>query len=146
MIADILDAGQLGGEVLERAGNHRKVAQRREHDRFVGFSPYGRHLGAWPNVHGCGLGPGEPERDRGVCGGGRKEPHADQFEELDVVALGHAVEPVEHLVGHPGEGFDQGHARIGDIVIRPFGATLLDESLGVVNEVLEATVVQVGYR
>ena len=76
--------------------------------------------------------------------GGREEAHADQVEELDVDPLGHPVEPVEQLVGHVRERLDQRHARVVDVVIRPAGAALLHEALRVVDELLEAAVVEVG--
>ena len=85
----------------------------------------------------------EPERDVGLGRGRREERDADQLEELDVDPVGHPVEPVEQLVGHPGEQLDQRHAGVGDVVVGPLRAALLDEPLGVVDEVLEAAVVEV---
>ncbi len=81
-----------------------------------------------------------------VAGGGGKQADADQLEELDVVAVGYPVEPVEELVGHVGERLDQGDAGVGDVVVRPLRAAPLDQPLGVVDQVLEAAVVQVGCR
>ncbi len=89
---------------------------------------------------------GEPERHSDARGGGREETHADQVEELDVDPLRHPVEPVEQLVGHVRERLDQRHARVVDVVIRPAGAALLHEALRVVDELLEAAVVEVGSR
>ena len=57
--------------------------------------------------------------------------------------VGYAVEPVQEQIGHPRERLDQGDARIGDVVIGPFRTALLDETLGVVDEVLERAVVEV---
>ena len=74
----------------------------------------------------------------------REERDADQLEELDVVPVGHAVEAVDELVGHPGEQLDERDAGVGDVVVGPLRAALLDEPLGVVDEVLEAAVVEVG--
>ena len=93
---------------------------------------------------GCGA--GEPEGRVRAGGGRREERDADQLEELDVVPVRHAVEPIDELVGHPGERLDQGHAGIGHVVVRPFGAALLDEPLRLVDEVLEATIVEVRDR
>jgi len=52
------------------------------------------------------------------------------------VPIGHAVEPVEELVGHVGERLDQRHARVGDVVVRPFRTALLDEPFGIVDQIL----------
>ena len=57
--------------------------------------------------------------------------------------VGYAVEPVQEQIGHPRERLDQGDARIGDVVIGPFRTALLDETLGVVDEILERAVVEV---
>src|SRR5256884_5998605 len=65
---------------------------------------------------------------------------------IDVVALRNAVEPVENLVGHPGEGLDQGDPRVGHVVVGPFRALLMDDPLGVVDQVLEASIVEVRDR
>ena len=80
--------------------------------------------------------------------GGRRrvEADADQLEELDVVAVGDAVEPVDDLVRHPREQLDQRHARVGHVVVGPLGHALLDEPLGLVDQVLEPAVVEVGDR
>lgn len=61
-----------------------------------------------------------------------------------MVLLRHPVEPVDDLVGHMGDGLDQGHPGVRDIVIGPLGAALLDIALGVVDELLKATVVEMG--
>ena len=74
---------------------------------------------------------------------GGKQPHADQLEELDVVAVGDPVEPVDQLVDHVGERLDERDAGIGHVVVGPLRAALLHDALGVVDEVLEAAVVEV---
>ena len=50
------------------------------------------------------------------------------------------------LVGHEGECLDERHARVGHVVIRPFGAPGGDEPLRVVDEVLEPAIVEVRHR
>ena len=76
-----------------------------------------------------------------VCG---KHPQADQVEELHVEPVGHPVEPVEHRVGEVGEGLEDGHAGIGHVVVGPLGTATHDQSFGVVDQVLEAAVVEAG--
>ncbi len=61
-----------------------------------------------------------------------------------MVLLRHPVEAVDDLVGHVRDGLDEGHARVRDIVVGPLGAALLDIALGVVDELLEPAVVEVG--
>src|SRR5437763_3964720 len=92
------------------------------------------------------LRPGEPEGDAGASRGGWKEPDADQVQELEVVALWDPIQSVEQLIRHPGERLDQGYARIGNVVISPFGTLLLDQALGVIDQVLEAAIVEVRDR
>jgi hypothetical protein len=89
---------------------------------------------------------GEPEGDLAAGRRRREEANPDQLQELDVVAVRDPVETVEKLVRHPGERLDQGDTRVRDVVVGPFRAVLLDEPLRVVDEVLEAAVVQVRDR
>ena len=98
--------------------------------------------GAMRTTSGCGA--VSQNVTVGARRGRREERDADQLEELDVVAVRDAVEPVDQLVGHPGEQLDERHAGVGDVVVGPLGAALLDEPLGVVDEVLEPAVVEVG--
>jgi hypothetical protein len=65
-------------------------------------------------------------------------------QQRDVTPLGHAIEPVQHLVHDVGERLDQRDPGIGDVVIGPLRAAPLDESFAVVDEVLEPPVVEVG--
>jgi hypothetical protein len=97
-------------------------------------------------AHDVPLGCREPEGHRHAGRGRREQPDADQLQKLDVVQVGHPVQPVHDLVGHGREGLDQGHARVGDVVVGPLRAALLHHPLGVVDEVLEPAVVQVGHR
>ena len=75
---------------------------------------------------------------------GRAQLDADQFEELHVVPVRHPVQPVDQLVDHPGVRLDERDARIGDVVVGPLRAAGLNESLGVVDEILEVPVVEIG--
>jgi hypothetical protein len=130
-------------ELGELARDDRQLLGRGEDDRLLGLGPDRRDLRAGGDADGVGLGRREPERDLRPRRRRREEAHADELEELDVVALGHAVEPVEQLVGHPREGLDERDAGVGDVVVGPLGAALLDEALGIVHEVLEAAIVEV---
>ena len=129
-----------------RDGHDREVIEGREDDRLVGLGADGRGLGAARDAQRVRLRAGQPERDVAARGRRREQPDPDQLEELHVVAVGDAVDAVEELVGHPREELDQGHARVGHVVVRPLRAALLDQALGVVDEVLEAAIVQVGDR
>jgi hypothetical protein len=44
------------------------------------------------------------------------------------------------LINHLRYGLDQGDARIGDIVVGPGRAALLDKSLGVVDKILKGAI------
>ena len=132
-----------GAELDQLGGDDRQLLRRREDARLVRLGSHGGDLRRGRDAHDLRLGAGEPERDVGSRGGRREERHADQLEELHVVPVRHAVQPVDELVRHPGEGLDQRHARIGDVVVSPLGAALLDESLGLVDEVLEPTIVKI---
>ncbi len=61
-----------------------------------------------------------------------------------MVLLRHPVEAVDDLVRHVRDGLDEGDAGVRDVVVGPLGAALLDVALGVVDELLEAPVVEVG--
>jgi len=72
--------------------------------------------------------------------------HPDEVEEREEHLVRHAIEPVQELVGHEREGLDERDAWVVDVVVGPFGTTLLDQSLPIVHEVLEPTVVEVRHR
>ena len=143
VVADLFLAAERGGEPGERAGDDRQVADGGKDDRLVGLGAQGGGLGPRPNMDGSRLRAREPERDRGPCRGRGKEPDADQFEEFDVVALRNSIEPVQDLVRHPGEGLDQRDTRVRHVVIGPLGAALLHEALGIIDQILEAPIVEV---
>jgi hypothetical protein len=56
------------------------------------------------------------------------------------------VEPVDDHLGHPREELDQGHAWVGDVVLGPLRARLRDPFPGLVDEILEAPVVEHDFR
>jgi hypothetical protein len=72
------------------------------------------------------------------------ELHADEVQEPQVVPVRHPVQPVHQLVDHEGERLDQGDAGVRHVVVGPLRAPLLHQAFGVVDEVLEAAVVEVG--
>ena len=72
------------------------------------------------------------------------QPHADELQEPQVVPVGDPVQAVEELVDHEGERLDERDAGVGDVVVGPLRAPLLHQAFGVVDEVLEAAVVEVG--
>lgn len=61
-----------------------------------------------------------------------------------MVLVGHPVEPVDDLVRHVRDRLDEGDPGVGDVVVGPLRGALLDVALGVVDELLEAAVVEVG--
>jgi len=146
VVADLFFSAERGGKPGKRAGDDRQVADCGEDDRLVGLGSHGGGLGSRPNMDGPRLGAGEPEGDRGSCCGWGKKADPDQLEEFDVVLLRNSVKPVQHLVGHPGEGLDQCDARVRHVVIGPLRAALLHEALGIVDEVLESPIVEVWDR
>ncbi|SCE08018.1 hypothetical protein GA0115246_110455 [Streptomyces sp. SolWspMP-sol7th] len=153
---DVLLLGEVGGavaeggalalrdEVAERAGHDGEVPFGREDDGLLALGALRRDLGALGQADGLLLRRGEPEGDVGARGGGREEGDADEVEEGQVVLLGDAIEPVDDLVGHVGHGLHEGHAGVRDVVVGPLRGALLDVALGVVHELLEAAVVEVG--
>ena len=58
--------------------------------------------------------------------------------------VGHPIQPVDQLVDHLRERLDQRHPRVGHVVVRPFRAALLDKPFGVVDQILEMPVVEIG--
>ncbi len=134
----------LAEQMRERARDQGQVSLGGEDHRFVGFRATGGHLGPRGQDHRLGLGRGEPERHRGTGGRGREERNAEQVEEGQLVLLRHPVETVDQLIGHVGDGFDEGDPGIGDVVVAPLGAAPLDVALGIVHELLEVPVVEPG--
>ena len=76
--------------------------------------------------------------------GGRLHAHADELEELDVELVRHLVEPVDRRVGEEGENLDQGHPRIAGRQVRPRRSGLADALAGRADELVEASVVELG--
>ena len=108
-----------------------------------------RRCAGWPprspaHEHGLRLRGGQPEGHRAA--GRRRRPQADpeQLEELHVVPVRYPVQPVDELVDHLRERLDQRHAGVGDVVVGPLRAPSLDQPLGVVDQVLEPPVVELG--
>ncbi len=56
----------------------------------------------------------------------------------------HPVQPIDQLIGHVSEGLDERDTRIGNVVIGPGGIAQLDQSLGLIDEVLETSIIEVG--
>ena len=128
---------------IERAGDDRQVLDRREHDRLFRLGPQ-RCCARATRQRQRGLrGRRQVERHAGARRGGREQLQADQFEELQVQPIRHAVEPVQQDIGHVGERFDQGHARVRHVVVGPRGAAGLNHPLGVVDQLLEASIVEI---
>ena len=143
-VVDGIDADTRRGRGGQRAREDAQVLEGREHHRVLDVGAVGRDPGLGPHEDRLRPGRGQPERDLAARRRRRAELHAEELEELDVVPLGHAVEPVHELVDHLGEGLDERDAGVGHVVVGPLRATSLDEPLGLVDEVLEAAVVQVG--
>jgi hypothetical protein len=127
---------QLAGDDVDGFGGG-------EHDRFLRLAAQRRHPGALGDGERglCGL--GEPERDPGVRCGRREQLQTDELEELEVQPVGDPVQPVHQHVGHVGERLDQRDARVADVVVGPAGAAGHDHPLGVVDQLLEAAIVEV---
>lgn len=151
----VLALGEVGGAVgdgfaavlhhqaAEGARYDGEVAGGGEDDGLVAFGAQGGDLGADGDQDGVLLRRGQPEGDVRAGGGRREEGDADQVEKGEVVLLRHPVEAVDDLVGHVGDGLDEGDAGVGDVVVGPLRGALLDVALGVVDELLEAAVVEV---
>ncbi|RPK62978.1 hypothetical protein EES44_16130 [Streptomyces sp. ADI96-15] len=153
---EVLALGQFGGAVGDGAALalHHEVAEGGRHDvqpalggedhGLVPLGAGGGDLGADRYRHRLLLRRREPEGHVGAGGRRREQGDADQVEEGQVVLVRDPVEPVHDLVGHVGDGLDEGDAGVGDVVVGPLGRPLLDVALGVVHELLEAAVVEVG--
>ncbi len=140
---DRLLIGSLDHEVRQLAGHHGEFALGGEHHRVLGLGADRGDLGTRRQHDGLLLRRRQPERDAGARGGRGEERDPDEVQEREVVLLRHPVEPVHDLVRHVGDRLDEGHARVGDVVVGPLGSALLDVALGVVDELLEAPVVEV---
>ena len=113
-----------------------------EHDRRRTLAPGGRHLHPGRD-RGRRLGrAGQPERDVGPGRRRREHPEPDELEELDVVAVRDAVQPVQELIGHEREELDERDARVAHVVVGPLRGEERDAPLRLVDEVLERAVVE----
>ena len=65
-----------------------------------------------------------------------------RFEQRHVQLLRHAVEPVDDRLGQPGEQLDERDPGVGDVVLGPLRAALAMPQARLVDEVLEAAVVE----
>ncbi len=142
-VADGL-AADLRHQAVQGAGDDAQVAFGGEDDGLVAFAAQGGDLGADGDQDRVLLRCGQPEGDVRARGRRREERDADQVQEGEVVLVRDAVEPVDDLVGHVGERLDERDAGVGDVVVGPLRGALLDVALGVVDELLEAAVVEVG--
>lgn len=136
----------LYGEMAQLAGDDGELALGGEDDGFLAVGALGGGLGAHRDPDGVLLRGGQPERHIGARGGRREEGDADEVEEGQVVLLGDPVEPVDDLVGHVGDRFHEGDTGVGHVVVGPLRGAPLDVALGVVDELLEAPVVEVRGR
>ncbi|MDQ1028086.1 hypothetical protein QF035_005668 [Streptomyces umbrinus] len=151
----VLALGEVGGpvgdgitalldhEMPQLAGHDGQFVLGREDRGLLALGARGGDLGAHRQEDRLLLRRGEPERDLRTGRGGREQRDAHQIQERQVVLLRHPVEPVDDLVGHVGDRLHQGDARVGDVVVGPLRGALLDVALGVVDELLEAAVVEV---
>ncbi len=134
----------LHQQMAQRAGHHRQFALGREDDRLLALGAQRGDLRADRHPHRLLLRSRQPERDVGAGRRRREQGDPDEVQERQVVLLRDPVEPVDDLVGHVGDRLDEGDAGVGDVVVRPLRGALLDVALGVVDELLEAAVVEVG--
>ncbi len=138
-------AGRDGADVGQLAGNDAQLVGGGEGDRRSGELGSRRgHLDAGGYEDRRRLGRRQPEGHVRRRRRWREEAHPDELQEFHVVAIGHPVETVDELIRHEGERLDQGDTGVRDVVICPFRAAPLDQSFGVVDQVLEAPVVEVG--
>ena len=140
-------AGAVAGEEAGELRLHDPQVVVGGEDDVAAVTPgRGADLGAGGDDEGRGAGRRQPERELGPGRAGREQVDADELEELGVEAVGHLVQPVQRHLGHPGEQLDEGDPRVGQVVVRPRRAVLGDEALGLVDDVLEGAVVEVGAR
>ncbi len=143
--ADVLGlAVALDRVRAELRDRDREVLVDLEDDRLLRTEPQRRHLGlTGGDHHVLVLGRRrQPEPDVGVRRGRRLEPHAEQLEQRNVELVGNAVDAVDERLGHPREQLDQRDARIGDVVVCPFRTALGNPNARLVDELLEAAVVE----
>ena len=125
----------------ERSARSRVVAKTTD---SVGLGTRGRRRGTRRHATRCARRRGQPERHRYRRRRRRQQPQPDQVQELQVHPVGYPVEPEQQLVGHVREGLDERHARVGHVVVGPLRAAAHHHPLGVVDEILESPVVEVG--
>lgn len=129
--------------MTQRGGHDGQFTLGREDDGLLALRAQRRGLGADGQHDRLLLRRGQPEGDVGAGGRGREECDAHEVQEGQMVLLRDPVEPVDDLVGHVGDRLHEGDAGVRHVVVGPFGGALLDVALGVVDELLEAAVVEI---
>lgn len=142
-VADGL-AADLRHQAAHRARDDPQVLLGGEHDGLVAFGAQGGDLGADRDEDRVLLRRGQPEGHVRARGRRREQRDADQVQEGEVVLVRDPVEPVDDLVGHVGHRLDERDTGVRDVVVGPLRGALLDVALGIVDELLEAAVVEVG--
>ncbi len=145
-VTHALDLGLLRHHVGEFGRQDGQLRQRREHHRLVHLTAKGRRTRPGGDHERRRGRRRQPERDVHAGGSRGEQPDADQFEELPVQPIRHPVQPIQQLVGHERKCLDQRDARIGDVVIGPGRAAIHHYPLGVVDQVLEPTIVEIRHR
>ena len=130
-----VSAGRLGCDAVQLAGQDAQVADGAEDDRFFDIRARSSDLRLRAHQDGSRLRRRQPEGDGAGRRGGREQVDAEQIQELDVVLVRHPVQPVDQLIDHLRERLDQRHPGVGDVMVSPFRAALLDQALGVVDQV-----------
>ena len=114
---------------LLRGGERDRLGARR--------SDLGAHRHAHVRVGSDPEGDGHPGRRR------RERLHADEVQHPRVHRVGNLVDAPHHRLRQEGEDLQEHHPRIRQLVVRPLGTPARDESLGLVDDVLERAVVEI---
>ena len=144
-LVDTLEAAvdPLGEDLGNLHRGDGEIVRRREGGRQPGADAHRRHERSARDDDILRLRDREHEFQAGPGRGGGEHALPEQLEELHVVQVGHPVQPVDELVDEEREGLDERDTGIGHVVVRPLGVAQLHEALGLVDEILEATIVQI---
>ena len=118
---------------------------------LVSFKNYGlsrailsRDLGSQGDNHGGKIVSRKRKRQFGSCRAGGFQFDANELQELDVIAIGNLIQPVDQNFCHPRKQFHESDAGIAFVEVGPFRGIAGDQRFCFRDDVRELAIIQIG--